>query len=388
MTLVRNVLFLACALALAGCSRSQSADKPQGGPPEVGVATLTAQSVAITAEAPGRTSAYLVAEVRPQVGGIIQKRLFTEGSEVRAGQALYQIDPATYEAALASAQASLARAEANLASAKPKAERYRELAAINAVSIQEHDEAEASLAQAKAEVLSAKAAVDTARINLAYTKVVSPISGRIGKSSVTPGALVTAHQPATMTTVQQLDPIYVDVTQSSAELLRLKRDLASGRLKSAGVNQAPVGLLLEDGTSYPIVGELQFSDVTVDQGTGTFTVRAVFANPKGLLLPGMYVRAVLQEGMDEHAILAPQRAVTRDAKGNPTALVLDADGKVEQRALKTSRTVGDQWLVDEGLKPGDQLIVDGLQKIRPGVTVKAVPAATVTSSAPAAVAQK
>src|SRR6266850_2571044 len=375
MTLARNVLLLACALALAGCSRSQSADKPQSGPPEVGVATLTAQSVAITAEAPGRTSAYLVAEVRPQVGGIIQKRLFTEGGEVRAGQALYQIDPATYEAALASAQASL-----------PKAERYRELAAINAVSIQEHDETEASLAQAKAEVLSAKAAVDTARINLAYTKVVSPISGRIGKSSVTPGALVTAHQPATMTTVQQLDPMYVDLTQSSADLLRLQRELAGGALKRNG--EVGVKLLLEDGTPYPLEGKLQFSDITVEQTTGTVTLRAIFPNPEQVLLPGMYVRAVLPEGVDEHAILAPQQAVTRDAKGNPTALVLGAEGKVEQRALKTSRTVGDQWLVDEGLKPGDQLIVDGLQKIRPGVTVKAVPAATVTSSAPAAVAQK
>jgi len=386
MTLARNVLLFACALALAGCSRSQSADKPQGGPPEVGVATLTAQSVAITAEAPGRTSAYLVAEVRPQVGGIIQKRLFTEGGEVRAGQALYQIDPATYEAALASAQASLARAEANLASAKPKAERYRELAAINAVSIQEHDETEASLAQAKAEVLSAKAAVDTARINLAYTKVVSPISGRIGKSSVTPGALVTAHQPATMTTVQQLDPMYVDLTQSSADLLRLQRELAGGALKRNG--EVGVKLLLEDGTPYPLEGKLQFSDITVEQTTGTVTLRAIFPNPEQVLLPGLYVRALIDQGVREQAILAPQRAVTRDAKGNPTALVLDADGKVEQRALKTSRTVGDQWLVDEGLKPGDQLIVDGLQKIRPGVTVKAVPAATVTSSAPAAVAQK
>ena len=278
MTPVRNVLLFACALVLAGCSRSQSADTPQAGPPEVGVATIAAQSVAITAEVAGRTSAYLVAEVRPQVSGIIQKRLFTEGGEVRAGQALYQIDPATYEAAVASAQASLARADANLANATPKAERYRELAAINAVSIQEHDEAQASLKQARAEVLSAKAALDTARINLGYTKVVSPISGRIGKSAVTPGALVTASQAAALARVQQLDPMYVDLTQSSADLLRLQRELAGGALKRNG--EVGVKLLLEDGTPYPLEGKLQFSDITVEQTTGTVTLRAIFPNPE------------------------------------------------------------------------------------------------------------
>jgi membrane fusion protein (multidrug efflux system) len=379
----------AAAAVLSGCGEtSVAAVAPVAPAPEVGVLVVQPQKVALTTELAGRTSPYVVAEVRPQVAGIVKQRLFQEGADVRAGEVLYQIDPATYQATYDSARASLAKAQANLATARTRAERYRELVAITAVSQQDYDEADGALQQAQAEIALARAAVETARINLGYTRVTSPISGRISRSSVTPGALVTAHQAATMTTVQQLDPIYVDVTQSSAELLRLKRELESGRLKSAGANQAAVGLLLEDGTPYPVAGKLQFSDVTVDQGTGTITLRAVFPNPKGLLLPGMYVRAVLPEGVDEHAILAPQQAVTRDAKGNPTALVLGAEGKVEQRALKTTRTVGDKWLVTEGLKPGDQLIVDGLQKIRPGVTVKGVPAATVTSSAPAAVAQK
>ena len=270
-------------------------------------------------------------------------------------------------------------------STRNKASRYEELVAIKAVSQQDNDDSQAALKQAQADVASAKAAVETARINLDYTRVAAPISGRIGRSSVTPGALVTAGQSAALATVQQLDTIYVDVTQSSAELLRLKRDLASGQLKAAGANQASVKLMLEDGSVYPEAGKLQFSDVTVDQSTGSITLRAVFPNPKGDLLPGMYVRAVLEEGGEDRAILVPQQGVTRDTKGNPTALVVGAENKVELRVLKTRRTVGDKWLVSEGLKAGDKLIVDGLQKIGPGMPVNPVPALSADkAAAPAA----
>ncbi len=356
-------------------------------PPEVGVMDIQAQALTLTTELSGRTSAYLVSEVRPQVGGIIQKRHFVEGAEVKAGQPLYQIDPASYQATYDSARASLAKAEASLTSTRNKASRYEELVAIKAVSQQDNDDSQAALKQAQADVAAAKAAVETARINLDYTRVTSPISGRIGRSSVTPGALVTASQASALSTVQQLDPIYVDVTQSSAELLRLKRDLASGQLKPAGANQAAVKLLLEDGSAYSLPGKLQFSDVTVDQNTGTIMLRAVFPNPKGDLLPGMYVRAVLEEGDEAQAILAPQQGVTRDTKGNPTALVVGADNKVELRVLKTRRVVGDKWLVSEGLKAGDKLIVDGLQKIAPGMAVLPVSADKAVSAAPAAAAQ-
>jgi len=335
------------------------------GPQVVGVVTVTQQSVAIDTELSGRTSAYTIAEVRPQVNGIILKRLFTEGGDVKAGQSLYQIDPSTYRATLESAQA-------NLTALKLKAERYKQLIAINAVGQQDYDDAVSSLKQAQA-------TLDTARINVNYTHVISPISGRIGKSSVTQGALVTADQSTALATVQQLDPIYVDVTRSSGELLQMKRDLASGVLKSAGPNQAKVRLTLEDGSAYPLEGKLQFSDVTVDQSTGTITLRAVFPNPKHDLLPGMYVRAQLLEGTNDKAILIPQASVSHDSKGNPVAMVVGATGKVEPRVLKTPRTIGNQWLVSSGLNVGDKLIVDGLQKIRPGAPVKAVPA-TVAST--------
>ena len=380
------LLALGCVV-LTGCEQPQAAGEgAPADPPEVGVVEVQPQKVALTTELAGRTSAYMVSEVRPQVGGIIQKRLFTEGGDVAAGQPLYQIDPATYQAAFESAKASMAKAEANLASTRSKASRYEELVAIKAVSQQDNDDAQAALKQGLADVAATKAAVETARINLAYTKVAAPIAGRIGRSTVTPGALVTASQQSALATVQQLDPIYVDVTQSSAELLRLKRDLTSGKLKKAGAAQAAVKLVLEDGSAYPLTGKLQFSDVTVDQGTGTIMLRAVFPNPKGDLLPGMYVRTVLEEGVDEQAILAPQQGVSRDTKGNPTAMVVGADSKVEQRTLKTSRVMGDKWLISEGLKAGDKLIIDGLQKIRPGMPVKPVPATVADAAVPVGLA--
>ena len=306
------------------------------------------------------------------MGGIIQKRLFTEGSNVKAGQVLYQIDPATYQAAFDSARAALDRAGANLIPARLKAERYKELVGIKAVSAQDYDDAYAVLKQAEADIAVNKAAVETVRINLAYTQVSAPISGRIGKSSVTIGALVTASQSASLATIQQLDPVYVDVTQSSIEMLRLKRDLASGQIMRDSANQAKVGLLLEDGMPYPLQGTLKFSDVTIDQSTGSVTLRTVFPNPNQVLLPGMYVRAVLEEGVIEQAIHVPQRGVTRDPSGNATAMVVGADDKVEARALKVTRAIGDTWLVSEGLNPGDRLIVEGLQKAQPGTTVKPV----------------
>ena len=374
-------LSLKTLLALAGTAGLLGAcGKPPGGPPpalavpQVGVVTVAAESVPLVQELPGRTSAVLVSEVRPQVTGIVQRRVFTEGSLVKAGETLYQIDPATYQAALDSSQASLERSEANLATAVSKARRYQELVGINAVSQQDADDANAALKQAKADVNSAKAALATARINLAYTRVTSPISGRIGRSSVTPGALVTANQATALSTVQQLDPVYVDVTQSSAALLRLKRALADGQLVHAGDDAAQVSLLLEDGTPYALPGKLKFSDVTVDPGTGAVTVRAEFPNPKGELLPGMYVRALVQEGVAANALLAPQRAVVRDNRGRPTAYVVTPEHKIELRELDTARTVKDQWLVTSGLKAGDQLVVDGLQKVRPGMSVEVLPA--------------
>lgn len=372
------VLAVAGALLLGGIAMFTVQSRPKAEnssppamEPEVGVVTLAPQRVKIDTELAGRTSAYLIAEVRPQVGGIIKKRLFTEGSDVKSGEALYQIDPAPYQAALDSAKAAAAKAEANLFSARLKAERYKDLVAINAVSQQNYDDAFAALKQAEADVAAAKAAQQTAQINLDYTRVISPISGRIGRSSVTQGALVTANQAASLATIQQLNPIYVDVTRSSTELLRLKRDLASGQLKSAG--KARVKLILEDGTSYPLEGSLQFSEVTVDQGTGAITLRAVFPNPNQDLLPGMYVRATLETGVDEQAILVPQRGVTRNNKGEATVLVLEPDNRVQMRVIEVSRAMGEMWLVASGLKAGERVIVEGLQKVRPGGTAKAAP---------------
>ncbi|HEY3491126.1 MAG TPA: efflux RND transporter periplasmic adaptor subunit [Candidatus Deferrimicrobiaceae bacterium] len=421
-------LFLAAVAGLAGCGKQSSASKTPPPPSEVAFVTITPQRVALTTELPGRTSPYLVAEVRPQVGGIILKRRFIEGSNVKAGEVLYEIDPSSYLAAQANAKATHARAKAGLANARAmltkaktsqanakaavaraeanavplrlRADRFKDLVAINAVSRQDYDDAaaavrqadaaiqgaqaslggteaeiegaEASIKGAEADIQGAEAAMETARINLAYTRVTAPISGRIGKSAVTTGALVTANQPAPLATIQQLAPIYVDVTQSSANLIRIQRNLESGRMKRGG-GRAAVKLLLEDGTPYALKGTLSFSDVTVDPGTGSVTVRTVFPNPKGVLLPGMYVRALVEEGVAERGILVPQRGVTRDSSGNATALVVGAGDKVEPRVIKVSRALGDNWLVDEGLKKGDRVIVEGLQRVRPGAPVKAVP---------------
>ena len=369
-------------VAITGCKQNPSSGGgPTSGPPEVGVVTIAVAPVTLTMELSGRTSPHLIAEVRPQVGGIIQKRLFTEGSDVKAGQLLYQLDPATYQAAYASAKAALARAEANLMPVRLKAERFRELVAINAVSRQDYDDASALLKQAEADVAANQAVVEAARINLDYTRVQAPISGRIGRSTVTDGALVTANQAAPMATIQQLDPVYVDVTQSSAELLRLKRNLANGEIEGKDGDQAKVKLLLEDGSAYPQKGILKFSEVTVDQTTGSVTLRALFPNPNQMLLPGMFVRAIMQEGVDEQAILVPQRGVTRNSKGEAMVMVVGAGEKVEPRVIKVSRTVGDNWLVREGLKAGDRVILEGSQRALPGTLVKAVPFAVKTGTA-------
>jgi membrane fusion protein (multidrug efflux system) len=365
---------LVMGLLMTGCGKNSNAvGKKTAAPPEVGIVVVDPQRVQMTTELSGRTSAYMIAEVRPQVGGIIQKRLFTEGADVKEGEVLYQIDPATYQAAYNSAKAALSKAEANLIPAQLKAQRFEDLVKIEAVSKQDYDNTIAALKQSEADVESAKAAVETARINLAFTRVVAPISGRIGRSSVTTGALVIASQPTALATIQQLDPMYVDVTQSSADMLRLKQALATGQIKKSGPNQAKVNLMLEDGTAYPLEGALKFSEVTVDQSTGSITLRTVFPNPKHTLLPGMFVRAVLQEGIAEKAILVPQQGVGRNPKGESFALVVDDAGMVQQRLLTLNRAIGDKWLVASGLSGGERLIVEGAQKARPGTTVKAVP---------------
>ena len=379
---------LAGYLIMSGCGKQgATVGQAPNMPPEVGVLVVQPQRVALTTELSGRTSAHLIAEVRPQVGGIIQKRLFIEGTDVKAGDVLYQIDPSSYQAAYNSAKAALSRAEANLIPVRLKAGRYQELVKINAVSQQDCDDATAALKQAEADVEASKAALETARINLAYTKVAAPISGRIGRSSVTDGALVTANQAAALATIQQLSSMYVDVTQSSAELLRLKQSLASGLLKKNGATQARVKLILEDGSPYPLPGTLKFSEVTVDQGTGSITLRAIFPNPNQILLPGMFVRAVLEEGVNEKAILVPQRGVTRNPAGDATVMLVGEGDKVEPKIIKVARTVGDSWLVSEGLKAGDRVILEGLQKARPGAPVKALPFGAKAEETPAGVAQ-
>ncbi|TKA20698.1 efflux RND transporter periplasmic adaptor subunit [Xanthomonas euvesicatoria] len=364
---------VAATALLSACGSPPGGPPPQEGTPEMGVLTVKQQPVTLTTELPGRTVPYLISEIRPQVGGIIQSRQFTEGGDVKAGQTLYQIDPAQYRASYASAQASLAKAEATLRTAQLKAERYKELAQIKAISQQEGDDTDAALGQAKADVAAGKASVETARINLAFARLDAPISGRIGRSSVTPGALVTANQATALTTIQQLDPIYIDVTQPSSAVLRLRQAMARGDLEQAGDGAAKVSLLLEDGSTYPLQGHLAFSDVTVDQNTGSITLRAVFPNPNAELLPGMYVRAVLQEGVKEQGMLVPQQAVSRNGAGKPTAFVVGADQKLQLRVLETDRAVGDQWLVRSGLKPGEQVVVEGASRARDGIVVKTVP---------------
>ncbi|MFB3787390.1 MAG: efflux RND transporter periplasmic adaptor subunit [bacterium] len=383
--------------------------------PEVAVVEVKTQRVVLTTELPGRTSAYLMAEIRPQVSGLIQERLFEEGSDVQAGQPLYQIDPAPFQAAYDNAQANLAamrksadraraaleasqagvsRQKATLALALANRQRYEKLFADKAVSaiqrdqaVTEHEVAEAALRAAEAQVESdrqaiayadaaiqqAEAALAMARINLGYTKITAPITGRIGRSNVTAGALVTALQPLALATIQQLNPIYVDVTQSTADLLRLKKRLEEGRLDQNETSRNQVQLLLEDGTKYPLEGTLQFLDVTVDPSTGSVILRVVFPNPDAVLLPGMFVRAVIQEGVQEQAILIPQQTVSRDTKGHPNVLLVDAENKVQQRKITLDRAIGDSWLVASGLATGDRLIAEGIQKVRPGDTVKTVP---------------
>jgi membrane fusion protein (multidrug efflux system) len=372
---VKLLALAALAAAVSACGKKDAAPQAAPAPVEVGVFTVAPSAVTLTRELPGRTSAFRVAEVRARVNGIVQKRSFVEGSDVKAGQVLFQIDPAQYQAALDSARATLARAEAGVAAARLQAQRFTELVEANAVSKQEYDNAIAALKASEADVAAGRAAVQTARINLGYTTVTSPVSGRIGRSAVTEGAYVQQGQATLLATVQQIDQLYVDLAQSSSEVMRLRRDLESGKLQSAGAGRAKVALLFEDGTEYGETGSLQFSDVTVDPTTGSITLRALFPNPQRILLPGMFVRARLQEGVNPAALLVPQQAVTRDQKGQAVALVVNGESKVERRQLVTDRAVGDAWLVTQGLAAGDRVIVEGIQKVRPGAQVKPVPAA-------------
>lgn len=352
-------------LLLQACSdHSKAAQAPQPVPLVV-VQTLEVKDVPLQTELPGRTSAFQVAEVRPQVGGIILARKFQEGGLVKAGEPLYQIDPARYRAQLESAKAMLAKAQATVASTQARNARFNELVEIDAVSKQERDDAKAAMLQAQAELAAAKAAVETAQINLDYTQVKSPISGRIGRSTATTGALVAAGQAEALATVLTLDPIYVDLTQSSLELLKLKQDMEAGTLKK-GQSSQPVKLIMENGKPYPLEGKLQFSEVNVDPTTGSVTLRAVFPNPEGLLLPGMYVNAVLTQGTRPNAILVPQKSVTRNGKGEAVAMVLNKDNVVEMRVLKTDYTLGPDWVISSGVQAGERVIVEGVQKVKPG----------------------
>ena len=344
------------------------------GPAAVSVITVAPQPVTLTAELPGRTTPFQVSEVRPQVSGIIKARLFTEGAMVQAGQPLYQIDPAPYRAAYDQAKAQLASAQASVATARLKAERYGDLVKIKAVSQQETDDAKAAYGQASAAVLEQQAAVEAARINLGYTRITAPISGRIGVSAATPGALVVTGQTTALSTIQKLDPIFVDLSQSAVDHLKLMQELGRSGAGGGPAKGAAVHLQLGDGTAYPLEGRLQFTDITVDQTTGSVTLRAVFANPNGILLPGLYVRATLIEGVDPAGILAPQDAVGRDEKGRPTAMVVDGGGRAQLRLLTLAGAVGNQWRVTNGLTPGDRLIIEGGQNAKPGAPVRIVPA--------------
>ncbi|MCP5533952.1 MAG: efflux RND transporter periplasmic adaptor subunit [Akkermansiaceae bacterium] len=378
-------LLLAGSL-LTGCGKKEApaAAMMMGGTPEVSVLTVKAEPVKLSTELAGRVAASLTAEVRPQVGGIIRERHFTEGSDVQAGDLLYQIDPATYQASFEASKAALAKAEANLVPVQLKAERYSQLRDDDAVSQQDLDDIVASQKLAEAEIASAKANLEAARINLEYTQVTAPISGRIGRSFVTTGALVTAGQATPLAMIQSLDPVYVDITQSSAEMLKLRRALEDGEIRRAD-REATVTLILDDGSAYPESGTLKFTEAFVDETTGSVTLRSSFPNPKLQLLPGMFVRAILEEGVKPDGMLVPQRAVTRNPAGKPLAMVVGAEDKVEPRILTTERSVGDSWLVSGGLQPGDRVIMEGLQKARPGTPVTAVPfdpnGATATAAA-------
>ncbi|MEG7487697.1 efflux RND transporter periplasmic adaptor subunit [Enterobacter hormaechei] len=359
--------FIVCAALLTGCD-GQENPQQHAQAPQVSVHIVKSAPLAVTTELPGRTDAYRVAEVRPQVSGIILHRNFTEGSDVKAGDSLYQIDPATYEAAYDNAKGELVKAQAAANIAHMTVKRYVPLVGTQYVSKQEYDQAVATAQQADASVVAAKAGVESARINLAYTKVTSPINGRIGKSSVTEGALVTNGQATALATVQQLDPIYVDVTQSSSDFMRLKQQTSLQKGDTSSVE-----LLMENGQPYPLKGTLQFSDVTVDESTGSITLRALFPNPQHMLLPGMFVRARIDEGTQPDAILVPQQGVTRTPRGDATVLVVNDKNQVESRTVVAPQAIGDRWLITEGLKNGDRVIISGLQKVRPGVTVVAIP---------------
>jgi len=369
-------IFVCVLFLMSGCGKKSTNMVPSMPPQEVAVVTLSPQRAEIVTELPGRTAACRIAEVRPQVSGIVLKRMFTEGAEVKLGEQLYQINPATYQTAYDSAKAALEKAEAAGDVAKLLLGRRKKLAGSKVISEQDYDDSFAVVRQAQAEIALRNAALEEARINLEYTKVLSPISGIIGRSMVTEGALVTSGQAGALATVHQLDPIYVDITQSSSQLLRMQREIASGQIKDSQSGEASTRLFFEDGTEYPEAGKLQFSEVSVDQGTDSVTLRAVFPNPRRELLPGMFVRAKVNEGTKEDAILAPQKGVTRNVRGEPTALVVGEGNRVELRMLKTDRAIGDKWLVTDGLKAGDRLIVEGLQKIAPGAEVRPVEIAT------------
>jgi len=373
--LARRAIALSAGLALLLLSgideRSGGAAQTPPPPPAVTVLTLRSAAVPVTSTLPGRTAPFRVAEIRPQVGGLLEERLFTEGERVAAGQPLFQIANAPFEAAVQRAEAAVARAEATLRVTTSTVNRFRTLARAQAVTTQNLENAEAAMAQAQADIMSSRAALDTARIDLGYTRVTSPVAGRTGRANVTVGALVTASQAAPLVTVAQLDPIYVDLTQPSARLLQARRDIANGALRRPSADRAVVRLLLEDGSEYSLTGEVQFSEVIVDQGTGSVTLRAVFPNPDQLLLPGMFVRAIVEEGVTDRALLVPHRSVLRTPRGEPMAFVVNGEGVVEERILRASRAVGNDWLVTEGLSPGDRVVIEGFQRIRAGARVNA-----------------
>lgn len=368
------LMVLVGLVSFSGCDSGHG--QQTGGAPsvrEVGTVTLVPERMELTTELPGRTSAYRVSEIRPQVSGLLMKRLFTEGTDVKAGQTLYQIDPSEFEAVLDNARAALTKAEANLPAVQSKARRYGELLADKAVSLQDHEDAVSAVNQAKAEIEYWKAQVKTARINLGYTKIAAPISGRIGRSAVTEGAIVTAYQAVPLAVIHQLDPIYVDVPQSTTDLLRLRNRLQQGHLDQSGEKQTKIKLILEDGSPYPLEGTLQFRDVSVEPSTGSVILRMVFPNPQLVLLPRMFVRAEVLEGVKEQALFVPQQGVLRTPKGDPYALVVNAEDKVERRMLHLDRAMDDRWLVADGLAPGERVIVEGIQYVQPGMPVKAVP---------------
>jgi len=370
----KNILILLfCAFIINSYSCKKDAGQVlQKSIPEVGVSIIKSDSVTLTSILPGRIAPLRIAEVRPQVSGIIKKRYFKEGSEVKAGEILYQIDPATYEATLANAKASLAKAEASLPSIRQKVERYKELLPMNGISKQDYEDALALLKQVEAEILYWQAAVKNAEINLGYTRITAPISGRIGKSNVTEGALVTANQVLPLTTIQQIDPVYIDVTQSTSELLRLKKSLEAGFLKKDPKVENKVTLILEDGRKYPLSGTLQFKDITVDPSTGSVSLRVLFPNPNNILLPGMFVRAEVFEGINKNAILIPQESVMRDPKGNPFVFVVKENDEIEQRPIIIDRAIGNKWLLQSGIKSGERIVIEGIQKIKHGDKVKVV----------------